>query len=119
MIALAHRALDCAVNIVLRVLSRFRRACRLAAPSIAGSSGWGRLMATRSALRSLPRCSATISSTRESSGVICIRVVIATPDGPATGFTPRHSRNRTAVTKLIIRHSYDNFGSPTIGRQSR
>ncbi|MGH7735618.1 MAG: hypothetical protein ACREOE_18470, partial [Gemmatimonadales bacterium] len=33
MIALAHRALDPAVNAALRVLSRSLRACRLAPPS--------------------------------------------------------------------------------------
>ena len=31
-------------------------------------------------------------------GVVRIRVVIAVPNGPAAGLTPRHSRNRTAVT---------------------
>jgi hypothetical protein len=45
------------------------------------------------------------------------RVVIATPEGPATGFTPRHSRNLTAVTHSIIPDRYDKFGSSSIDRQ--
>jgi hypothetical protein len=32
--------------------------------------------------------------------VVRSRVVIAAPDGPAVGFTPRHSRSLTAVTNL-------------------
>jgi AcrR family transcriptional regulator len=45
-----------------------------------------------------------------SSGVVRNRVVIVTPAGQATGFTPRHSRNLTAVTHPSISHRYDKFG---------
>jgi hypothetical protein len=46
-------------------------------------------------------------------------VVIATPDGPATGFTPRHSRSLTAVTHPIIPDTYDKFGSSATDQQNR
>jgi hypothetical protein len=118
MIALAHRALDCAVNAFLRVFSRSRRACRLAAPSSVWSTDSGRVIAARSARRSPPRYSATRSSTCSSSGVVRNRVLIATPDGPATGFTPRHSRSFPAVTHSIIPNRYDKFGSSINGPQT-
>ena len=51
------------------------------------------------------------ASTRSSSGVVCNRVLIATPRGPATGFTPRHSGNLTAVTPSIMPNTYDEFGT--------
>ncbi|MDT4999371.1 MAG: C-terminal domain [Mycobacterium sp.] len=98
MIALAHRALDCAVNPLLRALSRSRRACRSASPSTIGSTGSGRTTRARSARRNRPTCSATRSSTRSSCALVRNRVVTATPDGAATGFTPRHSRNRADPT---------------------
>jgi hypothetical protein len=46
-------------------------------------------------------------------------VLIATPAGSATGFTPRHSRNLTAVTQPIIPHTYDKLGASTNGPQDR
>jgi hypothetical protein len=51
--------------------------------------------------------------------VVCNRVVIATPDGHATGFTPRHSRNFTAVTNPIIPNTYDKSGSSATDQQDR
>ena len=54
-----------------------------------------------------------------SSGVVRNRVMTAIPHGPATGFTPRHSRSFTAVTHPIIPDSYDKFGPSIIGLQNR
>jgi hypothetical protein len=51
--------------------------------------------------------------------VVSNRVVIAAPDGPATGFTPRHSRSFTAVTHPIIPDTYDKFGSSATDQQNR
>jgi hypothetical protein len=58
-------------------------------------------------------------------------VVIATPHGPATGFTPRHCRSFCAVTPRpppnrpatepvapILPDRYDNYGSSKSSRQS-
>ena len=52
-------------------------------------------------------------------GVVRNRVLIATPDGPATGFTPRHFRNFAAVTHSILADTYDKLGSSTTGLQTR
>jgi hypothetical protein len=95
MTALAHRALDAAVNAFLRALSRSRRTWRLAASSKPGSIGTGWHTRTKSERRNRPRCSPTKSSTRSSSTVVDNRVLIATPVGAATGFTPRHCRKTT------------------------
>jgi hypothetical protein len=46
------------------------------------------------------------------------RVQIASPDGPAAGFTPRHSRSFTAVTHSIVPDSYDNFGSRVLAHET-
>jgi hypothetical protein len=42
--------------------------------------------------------------------VVRNRVVIATPLGPATRFTPRQFRKLTAVTHPIIADECDKFG---------
>src|ERR1700733_13652840 len=77
------------------MLSRSRRTWRLAASSKPGFIGTGWHTRTKSARRNRPRCSATRSSTRSSSTVVDNRVLIATPVGAATGFTPRHCRKTT------------------------
>jgi hypothetical protein len=49
--------------------------------------------------------------------VVSNRVLIVTPDGPATRFTPRQSRNATAVTHSIILNRYDKLGTSITGRR--
>jgi hypothetical protein len=51
--------------------------------------------------------------------VVRNRVVIATPLGPATGFTPRQFRKLTAVTRPIIADTCDKFSSSTSGLHNR
>ncbi len=98
---------------------RSRRSCRLAASSNAESSAPGRATVLRSARRNRPRCSATRSRTCSSSDVVSNRVLIVTPDGPATGFTPRQSRNPTAVTHSIIPNRYDKLGTSITGDEDQ
>src|SRR6266516_1889861 len=89
MIVPAQREDDSAVIVCLRALSTSRRAARCASSSRLRPGGTGRQTCARSARRRRPRCPATASSTVSSSGVVRSRVVIAAPDGPGTGFTPR------------------------------
>lgn len=111
--AVAQRALDAAVSSRFRVFKPARRASRRPAASRPCAGGSGREAAARSPRRSRPRCSATASRTASSAGVVRSRVVIAVPDGPAAGFTPRHSRNRTEVTGTSCRKRHETCGNDT------
>src|SRR5882757_1133641 len=98
MIALAHRADDFPVNALLRAFKRVRRAFRRPWASNPRSTCGECDTAARSERRNQPRCPATRPSTRSSSGVVRTRVLIATPAGTATGFTPRHRRRTEPTT---------------------
>ena len=115
MIALAHRALDWAVNAILRALSRSRRTRLRCGSDNCAFSGSRSDVTAGSARRDQPRCAATASSTHSSSPVVRSRAVIAHPDAAVTGFTPRHRPNASVVTPLLpliaamVTHRSDNW----------